>query len=89
MSSSTMPGALSVIRKRSPIVRLAIPRASVTPKLTALSGWVLFACALAAIFRVMALNAKHELQYPGLDFAICSVVASLGLMTTRTAAASE
>ena len=89
MSSSTMPGGLSIIRKRLPIVGLSIPRISVTPKVMALCGWVLFACALVAMFRIMALNANHELRYPGLDFAICSVVATVGLSTARIAPASQ
>jgi hypothetical protein len=89
MSSSTMPGGLSVVRKRLPIARLSIPWILATPKLTAKCGWILFACALVAMFRIMALNANHELHYPGLDFAICSVVATLGLGTARTAPASE
>ncbi len=82
MSSSTMPGELSIVRKRPPI--------SATPKLTALSGWVVFACALVAMLRIMILNANHELQFPGIDFAVCSAVATLGLSIARiTSPASE
>lgn len=80
MDVSTMSG-ISITRKRPPIAWLSIP--GVTPKSTALSGWVLFACALVAMFRIMALNANHELHYPSLDFGICSVVATLGLSIAR------
>ncbi len=80
MGCSTMPGEVSIIRKR--------PLISVTPTLTVLSGWVFFACALVAMFRIMVLNAHHELQYPGLDFAVCSIVATLGLSIARIIASA-
>ena len=82
---STMPGGFSIGQKRPQITRFSIPPILVAPKLTALSGWVLFACALAALFRILALNATHELHYPCLDFAICSIGATLGLSIARMA----
>jgi hypothetical protein len=81
MSSGTMPGGLWIIRKRPPI--------AVTPKLKALSGGVFFACALVAMLRIMVLNANHKLHFPGLDFAVCSVVATLGLRIARIASNRE
>ena len=82
MSSSTVLGRLSFAMKRLPISRILI-----RPRLTALGGWVLFACALAAMFKFIALNGQHELQYPALDFGICIVVATLGLSVARIVAA--
>lgn len=84
MSSSTAPGRLSVAMKRKPISRILL-----TPKLTALGGWVLSAGALAAMLKFIALAGQHELQYPLLDFGICVVVATLGLSVARIVAAAR
>jgi hypothetical protein len=50
-----------------------------TPKLIAAAGLLLFACALVVAFRIIALDASHQLQQPGIDFAICGAIALLGL----------
>ncbi len=78
MATSAVQGVFSIIRERPRFIRLAV-----VPKLIGLSGLVLFGCALLAGFRVMVLNAHHELQHPGIDFAICSMTATVGLGITR------
>ena len=60
-----------------------LPAAPVVHGVMAATGLVLFGCALLAAFRVMVLNADHQLQHPGIDFAICSMAATLGLGVTR------
>lgn len=78
MATSAVQGVFSIIRKRHRSFRLAV-----APKLIGLSGVVLFGCALLAAFRVMVLNAHHELQQPGIDFTICSMTATVGLGIIR------
>ncbi len=77
MATSAVQGVFSIIRERPRSLRLAV-----APKLIELSGLVLFGCALLAAFRVMVLNAHHEL-HPGIDFAICSMTATVGLGIIR------
>ena len=52
---------------------------SLTSTLFALSGFALFACALVVAFRVIVMDANHQLQQPGIDFAICGAIGFLGL----------
>lgn len=78
MATSAVQGLLSIIRERPRPLRRAV-----APKLIGLGGLLLFGCALLAAFRVMLLNARHELQQPGIDFAICTMAATAGLSITR------
>ncbi|HEV2116390.1 MAG TPA: hypothetical protein VGR48_10220 [Terriglobales bacterium] len=49
------------------------------PSLIAMGGLALFGCALVVAFRIIALDAAHELRQPSIDFAICGAIALLGL----------
>ena len=49
------------------------------PKMMAMGGLALFAFALVVAFRIIALDAVHQLEQPAIDFAICGAVAFLGL----------
>lgn len=49
------------------------------PKMMAMGGLALFATALIVAFRIITLDAVHQLQEPAIDFAICGAVAFLGL----------
>lgn len=49
------------------------------PKMMAMGGLALFAFALVVAFRIIALDAAHQLEQPAIDFAICGAVAFLGL----------
>jgi hypothetical protein len=50
-----------------------------TPRVRAMSGIALFGWALVLAFRVISLDAAHQLQQPALDFAICGGLGLLGL----------
>lgn len=78
MSTSGMPLVFSILKKKP-----WLPAAPVVHGVMAATGLVLFGCALLAAFRVMVLNADHQLQHPGIDFAICSMAATLALGVTR------
>lgn len=49
------------------------------PKLVALGGLALFGAALVIAFRIITLDAAHQLSQPAIDFAICGAIAFLGL----------
>jgi hypothetical protein len=52
---------------------------ALAPRLIAMGGLALFGCALVVAFRIIALDAAHELRQPAIDFAICGAIAFLGL----------
>ena len=54
-------------------------RRLLTPRLMAISGLTLFGWALVVAFRVINLDAHHQLQQPAVDFAICGGLGLLGL----------
>lgn len=49
------------------------------PMLIAMGGLALFASALVVAFRIVTLDASHQLKQPAIDFAICGAIAFLGL----------
>jgi hypothetical protein len=56
-----------------------IVRRLLTPRLMALSGLALFGWAIVLAFRVINMDASHQLQQPAVDFAICGGLGLLGL----------
>ena len=63
------------------ITKLAKP--SILPKLTALGGSILFACAIVSMCKMVVLYTNHQLQQPAIDFAICTLFAIAGLAILR------
>jgi hypothetical protein len=64
------------------IIKLA--KSSILPKLAALGGSILFACAILSMCRMMVLYTNHQLQQPAIDFAICILFAIAGLTILRS-----
>ena len=59
-------------------------KSSILPKLTALGGTILFACAIVSMCKMMVLYTNHQLQQPAIDFAICTLFAIGGLTIVRS-----
>src|SRR5689334_461428 len=59
-------------------------RPTILPKLTALGGSVLFACAIVSMCKMVVLYTNHQLQQPAIDFAICTLFAIGGLTIVRS-----
>jgi hypothetical protein len=74
-------GAAASAETSSPIEDSRTARAvsALRPKLMAMGGLGLFACALFLAFRVVALDAARQLRQPAVDFAVCGALALLGL----------
>jgi hypothetical protein len=57
---------------------------SILPKLTALGGFILFACAIVSMCKMTVLYTNHQLQQPAIDFGICTLFAIGGLTIVRS-----
>lgn len=74
------PRRLSLAAFRNAVAHcFYIVRRLLTPRLMAISGLTLFGWALVLAFRVINLDAHHQLQQPAVDFAICGGLGLLGL----------